>query len=125
MGKERLEDDKYSSILGPLNVSVSLSVNRSGKLLNDAPQYTINFELGCVATSMDDVQLQRILSLCDYMSLCQLREKYGRYRPSWIPLGKRLKGWQKAWWHYAQESVLSDVRRRLKKTSWKYFGERL
>ncbi|KAK4437331.1 Vacuolar protein sorting-associated protein 13 [Sesamum alatum] len=74
---------------------------------------------------MDEVQLQQILSLCDYMSICRLREKYGRYRPWWSPLGKRLEGWQKAWWRYAQESVLSDVRRRLRKTSWKYFGERL
>ncbi|CAJ1938488.1 unnamed protein product [Sphenostylis stenocarpa] len=29
------------------------------------------------------------------------------------------------WWHYAQQSVLSDVRRKLKKTSWRYFGDRL
>ncbi|KAG8380914.1 hypothetical protein BUALT_Bualt06G0066200 [Buddleja alternifolia] len=125
MGSGSLEDGKYSSLLAPLNVLVSLSVNRSGRLLNDVPQYTIVVELSSVATSMDEVQLQQILSLCDYMSLCRLREKYGRYRPWWSPLSKRLKGWKKAWWHYAQESVLSDVRRRLRKTSWKYFGERL
>ncbi|GFQ03174.1 putative vacuolar protein sorting-associated protein 13b [Phtheirospermum japonicum] len=125
MGMEKPEDNNYSSMLAPLNVAVSLSVKRSGKLLDDAPQYTINIELGCLETSMNEVQLQQILSLCDYMSLSRLREKYGRYRPSWGPLGKRLKGWQKAWWNYAQESVLSDVRRRLRKTSWKYFGERL
>lgn len=51
--------------------------------------------------------------------------RYGRYRPWWSPLEKKLKGWQIAWWHYAQESVLSDVRQRLKRTSWKYLGERL
>ncbi|KAH6771059.1 hypothetical protein C2S52_015862 [Perilla frutescens var. hirtella] len=125
MGNEELEDNKYSSILAPLNVSVSLSVNRSGKLLNDAPQYTVNIELASMATSMDEVQLQQILFLLDYVSLCRLRENYGRYRPWWSPLGEKLTGWQKAWWHYAQESVLSDVRRRLRRTSWKYFGERL
>ncbi|KAL3830664.1 hypothetical protein ACJIZ3_019466 [Penstemon smallii] len=123
--KERLQDVKYSSLLAPLNVLVSLSVNRSGKLFNDAPQYTINVELAHVAMSVDEVQLQQILSLCDYMSLCQLRDKYGRYRPWRSPLGEKLDGWQIAWWHYAQKSVLSDVQRRLKKTSWKYFGERL
>ncbi|KAL8519790.1 hypothetical protein ACS0TY_010650 [Phlomoides rotata] len=125
IGRERLEVNKYSSILAPLDVSVSLSVNRSGKLLNDAPQYTVNFELACVATSMNEVQLEQILSLFDYISLSRLRENYGRYRPWWSPLGKKLSGWQKAWWHYAQESVLSDVRRSLRKTSWKYFGEKL
>ncbi|XP_057796881.1 intermembrane lipid transfer protein VPS13 isoform X2 [Salvia miltiorrhiza] len=125
MGREELEDNKYLSILAPLNVSVSLSVNRSGKLLNDAPQYTVNIELASMATSMDEDQLQHILALLDYVSLCQLRENYGGYRPWWSPLKEKLKGWQKAWWHYAQESVLSDVRRRVRRTSWKYFGERL
>ncbi|KAL3650642.1 hypothetical protein CASFOL_007045 [Castilleja foliolosa] len=125
MGMEKPEDNKCSSMLAPLNVAVSLSVKRSGKLLDDAPQYTINIELGCLETSINEVQLQQILSLCDYISLSRLREKYGRYRPSSDHLGKRLKGWQKEWWNYAQESVLSDVRRRLRKTSWKYFGERL
>lgn len=50
---------------------------------------------------------------------------YGCYRPWSSPLEKKLKGWQRAWWHYAQKSVLSDVQRRLRRTSWKYFGERL
>ncbi|XP_042063836.1 uncharacterized protein LOC121807630 isoform X2 [Salvia splendens] len=125
MGKEELEDNKYSKILAPLNVSVSLSVNKSGKLLNDAPQYTVNIELASMATSMDENQLQQILSLLDYVSICQLRENYGCYRPWRSPLEQKLKGWQKAWWHYAQESVLSDVRRRLRRTSWKCFTERL
>jgi hypothetical protein len=29
------------------------------------------------------------------------------------------------WWHYAQRSVLADVRRELRKTSWNYLGQRL
>ncbi|XP_051121162.1 uncharacterized protein LOC127244726 [Andrographis paniculata] len=125
VGGQMLDDRKCSSILAPLDVSVSLSVNRSGNLLNDLPQYDIKVDMACVETSMDEVQLQNILSLSDYMEICRLREKYGRYRPWWSPIGKRLKGWQKAWWHYAQESVLSDVQRRLRKKSWKYFGQRL
>jgi Holliday junction resolvase-like predicted endonuclease len=36
-----------------------------------------------------------------------------------------LKGWQRMWWQYAQNSVLADVRRRLKKTSWRYLKQRL
>nr|XP_009777050.1 PREDICTED: uncharacterized protein LOC104226712 [Nicotiana sylvestris] len=55
--------------------------------------------------------------------LCFLR--YGRFRPWWSPLGKKLKGWQIAWWQYAQQSVLLDVQQRLMRTSWKYLGERL
>lgn len=122
---ERLDAHKCSSMLAPLNVSLSLSVNRSGKLLKDAPQYAINIELSSMAMSMNEVQMQQILSICDYLSLCRLREIYGRYRPWWFPLEKRLEGWQRAWWWYAQESVLSDIRKKLRKTSWKYFGERL
>ncbi|KAL6541689.1 hypothetical protein OROGR_011175 [Orobanche gracilis] len=125
VGMEKLEYGKYASMLAPLNVALSLSVNRSGKLLDDAPQYTVNIELDCLETSINEIQLQQILSLYGYVSLSRLREKYGRYRPWSSPIGKRLNGWQKAWWNYAQESVLSDVRRMLRKTSWKYFGERL
>lgn len=51
--------------------------------------------------------------------------RYGRYRPWNSPLAKKLKGWQYVWWHYAQESVLSDVHKKLKKTSWRYLGQRL
>ncbi|CAK9158557.1 unnamed protein product, partial [Ilex paraguariensis] len=50
---------------------------------------------------------------------------YGRYRPWWSPLSKKQKGWQTAWWRYAQQCILSDVHKRLKKTSWTYLGERL
>ncbi|GJZ39365.1 putative vacuolar protein sorting-associated protein 13A isoform X2 [Tanacetum coccineum] len=75
--------------------------------------------------SLDEDQLQQILYLYDYLCTCRLREKYGRYRPWGSPLSERLVGWQIRWWHYAQQSVLSDVRKRLKRTSWKYLGERL
>ncbi|XP_073032093.1 intermembrane lipid transfer protein VPS13 isoform X2 [Primulina eburnea] len=122
---ESFDAHKCSSMLAPLNVSLSLSVKRSGKLVKDAPQYAINIELSSMAISMNEVQLQQILSIYDYLSLCRLREIYGRYRPWWFPLEKRLEGWQRAWWWYAQESVLSDIRKKLRKTSWKYFGERL
>ncbi|CDP16882.1 unnamed protein product [Coffea canephora] len=100
-------------------------VNRSGKLENDAPQYNVNVVLTTPVVSLDEVQLQQILTLCDYLSTCPMREKYGRYRPWWSPLGEKHKGWQIAWWHYAQESVLSDVRKQLRRTSWKYLGERM
>ncbi|KAL2484980.1 Protein of unknown function (DUF1162) [Abeliophyllum distichum] len=129
LSSESLADSKRQGsdicMLAPLDVSVSLSVNRSGKLEKDAPQNTISVEFTRVVMSMNEVQLQQILILCDYLSLCQLRETYGRYRPWRTPLERKIKGWQIAWWQYAQQSVLSDVRRRLRKTSWKYLGERL
>ncbi|CAI9097127.1 OLC1v1033463C2 [Oldenlandia corymbosa var. corymbosa] len=121
----RLEGDENVHLLRPLDVLVSLSVNRSGKLANDAPQYYVNVEFDNLVASLDEVQMQKILILCDYLPTCRLREMYGRYRPWWSPLPKKLKGWQIAWWHYAQKSVLADVRKRLKRTSWKYFGERI
>ncbi|XP_022855275.1 vacuolar protein sorting-associated protein 13-like isoform X2 [Olea europaea var. sylvestris] len=123
LAESKLQDSDIC-MLAPLDVSMSLSVNRSGKLEKDAPQYTINVDFTRVM-SMNEVQLQYILTLYDYLALCQLRETYGRYRPWRTPLDKKLKGWQIAWWQYAQQSVLSDVRRRLRKTSWKYLGERL
>ncbi|XP_017978357.1 PREDICTED: putative vacuolar protein sorting-associated protein 13B isoform X6 [Theobroma cacao] len=116
--------DKSDHILEPVNVSLSLLVNRSGKL-NDLPQYSISAKITCLVVSLNEIQLQQILILSDYLSTSQLREKYGRYRPWYCPLSRKEDGWQKLWWHYAQESILSDVREKLKKTSWRYLGQRL
>ncbi|TXG57716.1 hypothetical protein EZV62_015545 [Acer yangbiense] len=117
--------NKFDHILKPFNVSVSLMINRSGKLDDDLPQYSINTELTRLVLSLDEVQLQEIFILLDYLSTSRLREKYGRYRPRYSPLSKKPDGWQKLWWQYAQQSVLSDVRKELKKTSWRYLGQRL
>ncbi|CAH1424589.1 unnamed protein product [Lactuca virosa] len=119
------QNDEHVHLLSPVDVSASLSVNRSGRLENNAAQYSVDIELSGLVLSLDEDQLQQILYLYDYLCTCQLREKYGRYRPWGIPISERPLGWQIQWWHYAQNSVLSDVRKRMKKTSWKYLGERL
>ncbi|KAF8007492.1 hypothetical protein BT93_K1496 [Corymbia citriodora subsp. variegata] len=119
------ESNQFQPILAPLNVSVSLSVNRPGKLDIDTPQWSVWAEITSLVISLDDFQLQQILMLLDNLTICQLREQYGRYRPWSSPLQRKLKNWQKLWWHYAQESVLSDVRKKLRKTSWRYFGQRI
>lgn len=118
-------DSNFDYILKPLDLSVSLMLNRSGQLDNDLPQYSINAELTKLVLSLDEVQLQQIFILLDYLCTSQLREKYGRYRPRYSPLSKKPDGWQKLWWQYAQQSVLSDVREKLKKTSWRYLAQRL
>ncbi|KAK1396810.1 putative Vacuolar protein sorting-associated protein [Heracleum sosnowskyi] len=117
--------DGHINVLAPVDVSMSLLVNRPGKLESDAPQYSIDFNLTGLVISLDEMQLQEILNLYDYLSTCCLRERYGQYRPWASPLSKKPKGWQISWWQYAQQSVLSDVCKRLRKTSWKYLGERL
>lgn len=119
------ESNHFHPILAPLNVSVSLSVNRPGKLDIDTPQWSVWAEITSLVICLDDFQLRQILMLLDNLTICQLREQYGRYRPWSSPLQRKLKNWQKLWWHYAQESVLSDVRKKLRKTSWRYFGQRM
>ncbi|BFG24048.1 hypothetical protein CerSpe_103220 [Prunus speciosa] len=121
----RSDRERYDSILSPCDVSLSLSVNRSGQLDNNNPQYSINAEITGLVMSLNEVQLQQILILWDYLSTSELRNKYWRYRPWCSLLSKKMKGWQILWWRYAQESILSDVRKRLRKSSWRYFGQRL
>ncbi|XP_050382411.1 uncharacterized protein LOC126799284 isoform X2 [Argentina anserina] len=121
----RWDEKRYNSILSPCDVSMSLLVNRSGEIDSKTPQYSITAEITDLLMSIDEVQLQQILFLWDYFCMCELRNKYGRYRPWSSPLSRKVKGWKMLWWHYAQESVLSDVRKRLKKTSWRHFGQRL
>lgn len=127
MTKDIPMDDHNNSdyILAPFDLSLSLKVNRSGRLENDAPQYSITADLTSLVVSVDETQLQQLLTLWDYLCIYQVREKYGRYRPWFSPLSRKLKGWQKVWWHYAQEAVHSDVRKKLRKTSWRYLGQRL
>ncbi|XP_048139080.1 uncharacterized protein LOC115752507 isoform X2 [Rhodamnia argentea] len=119
------ESNQFHPILAPLNVSVSLSVNRPGKLDIDTPQWSVWAEITSLVICLDDFQLRQILMLLDNLTICQLREQYGRYRPWSSPLQRKLKNWQKLWWRYAQECVLSDVRKKLRKTSWRYFGQRI
>ncbi|KDO50191.1 hypothetical protein CISIN_1g0000282mg, partial [Citrus sinensis] len=118
-------DSNFDHILKPLDLSVSLMLNRSGQLDTDLPQYSVNAELTKLVLSLDEVQLQQIFILLDYLCTSQLKEKYGRYRPRYSPLSKKPDGWQILWWQYAQQSVLSDVREKLKKTSWRYLAQRL
>ncbi|XP_022960657.1 uncharacterized protein LOC111461381 isoform X1 [Cucurbita moschata] len=118
-------EEKNDFILAPCDAVLSLMVNRSGKIDNSTPQYSVNADLSSLVFTLNDVQLQQILNLWDYLSICRLRDKYGRFRPWCYPLSRKVKGWQILWWHYAQQSVLLDVRKKLKKCSWRYFGQRL
>ncbi|XP_043712275.1 uncharacterized protein LOC122661037 [Telopea speciosissima] len=117
--------EKCDYILAPLDVAVSLVVNRSGKIENGAPQYSITAELTALVIVLNEIQLQQILILWDYLDNCQLRKRYGRYRPWSNLLSQKYKGWQRMWWHYAQECVLLEIRRKLRKTSWRYLGWRI
>ncbi|QCD84420.1 Vacuolar protein sorting-associated protein 13 [Vigna unguiculata] len=101
----------------------SMLDNRLEKLDGNTPQYSVTAELSGLI-SLDEVQLQHMCLVCDYICTCRLREKYGRFRPWHCLLPRKCEGWQIFWWHYAQQSVLSYVRRKLKKTSWRYFGDR-
>uniref|UniRef100_A0A0E0LQM8 C2 domain-containing protein n=1 Tax=Oryza punctata TaxID=4537 RepID=A0A0E0LQM8_ORYPU len=94
-------------LINPFNVTIFVLANKTGKL-DGAPRYNITVELTALILSIDEIQIQQILNLCDYFSICALRTKYGRYRPSQSSLSKRHKGWQRMWWHYAQRSVLAD-----------------
>lgn len=124
-GNIRSEGKHYNSILAPCDVALILSANRSQRLDDNAPQYSVTGELSGLVISLDEAQLQQMFLVWDYVYTCRLREKYGRFRPWHCPLPRKFEGWQILWWHYAQESVLLDVRKKLKRTSWRYLGERL
>ncbi|CAA7410692.1 unnamed protein product [Spirodela intermedia] len=118
------------------------NVNKSG-MFDASPEYSVMAELTSVVVLLNEVQLLQILSLWDHFSICSLRESfygslylhndkeeeservYGRYRPDHTSLSWKVDGWQILWWHYAQQSVLADVRRRLRKTSWSSLGRRM
>nr|KYP76317.1 Putative vacuolar protein sorting-associated protein 13A [Cajanus cajan] len=104
-----LEGKHYYSILAPCDVSLMISDNRLQKLDDDGPQYSVTAELSGLVISIDEVQLQHMFLVWDYICACRLREKYGRFRPWHCLLPRKCQGWQLFWWHYAQDSVLSDL----------------
>ncbi|KAJ8450354.1 hypothetical protein Cgig2_004811 [Carnegiea gigantea] len=131
----------YDYMLVPFDLS--LLVIKSGKLEHDAPQYSITAELtqlvveslslGCklvvnpkVPPALGSIRVGvGVIAVCYMLILLLSKGWYGRYRPLGCPLSKKSKGWPKIWWLYAQESVLYDVRKKLKKISWRYLGQRL
>ncbi|XP_048591068.1 uncharacterized protein LOC106348493 isoform X1 [Brassica napus] len=117
--------DEFGYLLKPVHVCVTLSVNRSGELYDDLPQYSISAELTDVVMTLNEFQLQQILILLDYLQTSQLRERYGRYRPCSSSLSRKPPGWQRLWWRYAQKSIISEVRKKLWKTSWRFLGQRM
>ncbi|KAI3958319.1 hypothetical protein MKW98_011007 [Papaver atlanticum] len=121
----RVGSDTNDYIVAPFDVAVSFVVDRSEKLESGVPQYSIDAEITSLVLQMNEVQLKQIFLLWDYLCTSEVRERYWRYRPSFDSLSRKPKGWQRMWWHYAQESILSDVRRKLKKTSWKHLGWRM
>ncbi|CAN1217850.1 Intermembrane lipid transfer protein vps13A [Linum perenne] len=121
----RWEGKDFDHLLQPLDVSVSIMINKLGKLDGKVPQFSIRAELSGLVLSLNEVQLQQVLMLMDYLNTSRLREKYGRYRPRGISLSRKQDGWQRSWWQYAQMSIRSDVHKKLKKTSWRYLGQRL
>ncbi|KAF5748859.1 putative vacuolar protein sorting-associated protein 13B-like isoform X3 [Tripterygium wilfordii] len=125
LSNSKFEGNNVDHLVDPFDLSISLLVNKSGNSDNDMPQYSISAEIVSLVMSLNEVQLQQILIISDYLCTSRLREKYWRYHPCCSPLSRKPDGWQKMLWHFAQESVLSDVRQRLKKTSWRYFGKKL
>ncbi|MCL7024846.1 hypothetical protein MKW94_022445 [Papaver nudicaule] len=121
----RVGTDADDYIVAPFDVAVSLVVNRSEKLESGVPEYSIGAEITSLVLQMNDVQLKQIFIVWDYLCTSEVQERYWRYRPSFDSLSRKPKGWQRMWWHYAQESILSDVRRKLKKTSWRHLGWRM
>lgn len=121
-----LDDGELNYILKPLSATLSLMVSKSGRFESGTPQYAVNLDLNDLVLTMDGIQIYQMLMLWDYVSVCRLREKYGRFRP-WTQyiLARTGVGWQRMWWRYAINAVLADVRRKLCRTSWIYFGSRL
>ncbi|XP_068635600.1 intermembrane lipid transfer protein VPS13 isoform X2 [Aristolochia californica] len=122
---QRFDSAKYDYMVEPFDATVSLVVNKSGQLDEGIPQYSISAELTSVVMLLNETQLRHVLVFMDSLGMSAIREKYARYRPWKHPLSSKVRGWERIWWHYAQESVLSDVRRKLWKTSWSKFGQRI
>ncbi|KAH9330467.1 hypothetical protein KI387_002575, partial [Taxus chinensis] len=116
---------EFNYILKPLDATLSLMVSKSGRFESGSPQYAVALDLNDLVLTFDDMQIYQMLMLWDGVSICRLREKFGRFRPWSLPFLHRTgTGWQRHWWQYAINAVLFDLHKKLRCISWSYFGLR-
>eukprot|EP01018_Ginkgo_biloba_P017830 Gb_28330 [translate_table: standard] len=121
-----LESGEFNYVLKPLNATLSLMVSKSGRFERSSPQYSVALDLNDLVLALNDIQIHQMLILWDSITIYRLREKYGRFRPRNQPMLDRYGvGWQILWWQYAIAAVLSDVRKKMHRTSWSTFGLRM
>lgn len=120
-------ESNWIYIVQPFDVSLRLVVNKNPLFDGSTPQYSVAIDAKKLAIFVEDRQLHEFLMLWDALSICKMREKYGRLRPAVGQPGydRRESGWQKVWWHYAVQAVLVDVHRKVRRNSWSYLEWRM
>ncbi|EFJ34124.1 hypothetical protein SELMODRAFT_439148 [Selaginella moellendorffii] len=121
------KDENLSYILYPMDASIKLTVNRSATSDGGAPLYALAMSMDKLDLNLSDRQLYEMFLLIDSFEISRIRERYGRFRPH-VGLSTEERSschWQHLWWKYAINAVLADVRKRLRRSSWRYLAWRL
>jgi hypothetical protein len=76
-----------------------------------------DFDFGCVAVRFTRDQYATMVRVADRITLDARGERYLQWHP---PRGVTAKAQPRAWWQFAINSVLSDVRERRKRSTWDF-----
>ncbi|KAJ8937448.1 hypothetical protein NQ314_011837 [Rhamnusium bicolor] len=109
--------ENYSYILGPINASARLRM--SPKPENDTPAFSIpkihlNLDMEKLFIGISKAQYRDIVALADSLDRMAKATPYRKFRPQ----VDTYRGHFKEWWHFAYESVLSDIRRKREGWQW-------
>ncbi|GAQ80498.1 Vacuolar protein sorting-associated protein [Klebsormidium nitens] len=117
--------EEYAYLMRPVDVKIKLAINKSAVLDKSTPQHSVLVDVEGLSFALEELQFQEMLLLLDAMSIYDLREKYGKYRPNAELIARPRGGtWQRAWWQYAINAVLSDIHAKIYRPTWRYLSWR-
>lgn len=112
-------------VLGPINSSVRLRINRKPECDEPAfsiPKIHLNLDLEKLAIGMSKSQYRDLIGLSESMSRFSRGTPFRKYRPDL----QEYKGHAKEWWHFAYTCVLEqEVRRKRRNWDWNHISRHI
>lgn len=87
----------------------------------DVPQVALDFQLQNVIVGLNRLQFGSILDVVQYFALYAKSLKYAKFRPAYDVTPKKNP---RAWWKFAIDSVIFDVKDKRVRYSWAFIKQR-
>eukprot|EP00026_Physarum_polycephalum_P000020 Phypoly_transcript_00020.p1 GENE.Phypoly_transcript_00020~~Phypoly_transcript_00020.p1 ORF type:complete len:3396 (+),score=660.90 Phypoly_transcript_00020:132-10319(+) len=102
-------------LINPISATLKLKMNKNEQMDKSIPKILVDCVFGELALALSEPQFHSILQLLQLVNNFSRDIKYLKYRPT-----KPVKQDPRAWWKYAYNVVLIDVKMRRERQSWTY-----
>lgn len=118
------EDSKKTAkaphyIVRPVSSELKVIINKERLPNMEIPKATINFLLERVSLGLEESQFRDIIGLLNWFQLQAKGRRYRKLRPQQPPMKD-----PKAWWTFATNCALKDVKEKRRKWTGEYYTER-